>query len=126
MGYVNNLLLKEIRRFLDNYPNEVKALKEDLERLRDKKIRGNWGKPEVWAVKLAYNQINNSLEKFKFAYLGHYGDLPEDVMERLKVVIDELEDVSCYMAKHFKDDIVSVDDNHTLEDILPFLLRYSS
>jgi hypothetical protein len=126
MGYVSNLLLNEIKGFLDNYSNEVRALREDLKRLYDKKLRGNWGKPEVWAVKLAYNQVNNSLEKFKFAYLGHYGNLPEDVMEKLKVAIDELEDVNRYMIKHFKDDIVSVDDNLTLDDILPFLLRYSS
>jgi hypothetical protein len=126
MGYVSNLLLNEIKSFLDNYPNEVKALREDLKRLYDKKLRGSWGKPEIWAVKLAYNQVNNSLEKFKFAYLGHYGDLPKDVMEKLKVVIDELEDVSCYMIEHFEDDIVSVDDNLTLDDVLPFLLRYSS
>jgi len=122
MRYIDNLVLNEIKKFLDNYPDEVRALKEDLEGLRNKKLRGRWGKPEILAVKLAYNHVNNSLEKFKFAYLGHYGDLPEDVKEKLGIVIDELEKVNLYMIENFEDDIVSVDCSCTLDDILPFLL----
>ena len=126
MGFLDKLVRESIDTFLDHYEDEVKSLKEDMVHLYDKKRRKRWGKTEHFAVTLAYNYVNDYLENFKCAYLGHYGKLPDDVVEKLKKLIDLLEDVNSYIIDHFEDDIVSseLDDEVKgvkLDDLLPYL-----
>ena len=121
MGFVDRLAIEALRSFLDNYPKEVEGLRKDLERLLDKKRRGRWGKADRFAVNLVYNYVCDCLEKFKLAYLGHYGELPTDIHERLERAIEELDDLNAYIVKHFEDDLRALDTDLTLEDVLPFL-----
>ena len=122
MGFVDKFAIEGMKKFLDSYSDEVEGLKKDLERLLDKKRRGRWGKADGFAVRLVYNYVCDCLEKFKLAYLGHYGELPADVRERLGEVIEELDALSVYIVERFEDDLRAVDTDLTLEDVLPLLL----